>query len=136
MDHALVEGMIISFLKLKPIPEKHQAILDILGYVKERLQMKRGCLESNIFQECDRDPMILYLEAWQSRMDMDRHIESDVYLRVLNAMDLCREKPDISFHEVSETKGMDWIAALRLKDEGLSVNKETKHEINLKFRGE
>ncbi len=127
MGHALTQDMIISFLKLKPIPDKHQAVLDILGYVKERLQMKRGCLESSIFQECDSDPMILYLEAWQSKMDMDRHIESDVYLRLLNAMDLCRERPDISFHEVSETKGMDWIAALRLKDESSSVNKETTY---------
>jgi len=126
MGHALTQDMIISFLKLKPIPEKHQAVLDILGYVKERLQMKRGCLESSIFQECDSDPMILYLEAWQSKMDMDRHIESDVYLRLLNAMDLCREEPAISFHEVSETKGMDWIAALRLKEESSSVNEETQ----------
>ncbi|MEW6184685.1 MAG: antibiotic biosynthesis monooxygenase [Thermodesulfobacteriota bacterium] len=115
MDHAFIQGMIISFLKLKPIPEKRQAVLDILGYVKEHLQMKRGCLESTIYEECDPDPLILFLEAWQSKMEMDRYIESDVYLRVLNAMDLCRERPDISFHEISSTKGMDWIAALRLK---------------------
>ena len=109
--------MIISFLKLKPIPEKQQAILDILGYVKERLLLNQRCLESVIYQECDQEPMILYLEAWQSKKEMERHIQSNIYLRVLNTMDLCRENPEIDFHEVSSSKGMDWITALRLQNE-------------------
>ena len=113
--------MFISILKLKPLPEKHQAVLDILQFVKERSQMERGCLESSVYQECEQDPMILYLEKWQSREAIDRHIQSVVYLRVLNTMDLCREKPEISFHEVSDTNGMERIAALRLKNERQSV---------------
>lgn len=117
--------MFISFLKLKPIPEKQQAILDILRFVKERSQMKRGCLESIIYQECDQEPAILYLERWQSKEAMDCHIQSDVYLRVLNTMDLCMERPSICFHEVSDTKGMEWIAELRLKSESLSVKGDT-----------
>ena len=111
--------MMISLLKLKPIPEKRQAVLDVLRFVKERSQMKLGCLECVIYQECDQDPTILYMERWQSKETMDRHIQSDVYLRVLNTMDLCRERPDIRFHEVSDTKGMEWIAALRHKNERL-----------------
>jgi quinol monooxygenase YgiN len=118
-------AMFIAFLKLKLIPEKQQAVLDVLRFVKEQSQMKRGCLESAIYQECDQDPMILYLERWQSKGAMDCHIQSDVYLRVLNAMDLCMERPSICFHEVLDTKGMERIAELRLKGESLSVNGDT-----------
>ena len=104
----------ISFLKLKPIPERRQAILDILRFVKERAQMKRGCLESGIYQECDEVPTILYLEQWGSKEEMDRHIQSDLYLRILNTMDLCGEEPDTFFHEVADTKGLELVAELRL----------------------
>ncbi len=107
--------MIISLLKLKPIPEKGQAILDILRFVKENAQLKRGCLESGIYQECDQNLTILYVEKWQSKEEMDRHIQSGLYLRVLNTMDLCREKPDISFHDVSDTKGLERVSGLRLR---------------------
>jgi len=113
--------MILSLLKLKPIPEKQQTVLDILRFVRERLEIKRGCLASCIYQECDQDSAILYLEQWQSKEELERHIQSDVYLRVLNTMDLCREKPEICFHEVLNTKGMDWIADLRLKNENEST---------------
>ena len=118
----MYSSMIISLLKMKPIPEKKNAILGILQYVKERLMLMRGCLESVIYQEYDPDPAILYLEHWQSREEMERIIQSDVYLGVLNAMDLCREKPEINFYEISDTKGMEWIAALRLKNQHLSFN--------------
>jgi quinol monooxygenase YgiN len=109
--------VIFSLVKPKPIPGKQQAVLDILRFVRERLEMKRGCLASCIYQECDQDPAILYLEQWHTKQEFDRHIQSDVYLRVLNAMDLCREKPQVCFHGVSNTKGMGWIADLRLKNE-------------------
>ena len=117
--------MIISLLKLKPIPEKQNAVLDILRFVKDRVTLMRGCLESVIYQECDPDPMILYLEHWQSKEDLNRHIQSSIYLRVLNAMDLCREKPEILFYDVSNMKGMEWIATLRLNNERLSFNVQT-----------
>lgn len=113
--------MIILFLKLKPLPEKHQSILDILAYVKEQLQLKRGCLESMIYQEWNENPAILYLEQWPSEQEMNRHIQSDIFLRILNTMDLCGEKPEIFFHEVSETKGMEWIASLRRENISLQL---------------
>jgi len=113
--------MIISLLKLKPIPEKRQAILEILRFVKENVQLKRGCLESGIYQACEEFTMILYLETWQSKEEMDRHIQSDLYLRLLNAMDLCREKPDTCFHEVSEAKGLELVERLRIHN-GFEVN--------------
>ncbi len=109
--------MIISLLKLKPIPEKGQAILDILRFVKENAQLKKGCLETGIYQECDRNLTILYVEKWQSKEEMDRHIQSGLYLRILNTMDLCRERPDICFHDVSDTKGLERVSELRLCNE-------------------
>ncbi len=61
--------------------------------------------------------MILYLEKWQSEEEIDRHIQSDLYLRILNTLDLCRERPDTCFHEVSDIKGVERIAALRLHND-------------------
>jgi len=87
--------MMIAFLKLKPVPEKRQAVLDILGVVKDRLQMARGCLESTIYRESDHEPMILYLEQWQFKDAMDQHIRSDVY--------------NLGGDPESSTKGSRWM---------------------------
>ncbi|HSB07457.1 MAG TPA: antibiotic biosynthesis monooxygenase [Thermodesulfobacteriota bacterium] len=106
--------MIISLLKLKPILEKRQHILSILRFVAEKVRLKRGCLGCGIYEECDEGRLILYLEQWQSKEEMNWHIQSNLYLRILNAMDLCIEKPEISFNEVSDTKQFELVEALRL----------------------
>ena len=56
---------------------------------------------------------ILYLEQWQSRESLDRHIRSELYFRVLSAMELAREPPEICFHEVSDTRGLEYVESLR-----------------------
>lgn len=109
--------MIISLLKLNPIPGKRETILDILQFAEEKVNQKRGCLGCGIYEDYNEGRTILYLEQWQSKKDMYRHIQSKLYLRILNTMDLCREKPDICLHEVSDTKHLELVEALRLNND-------------------
>ncbi len=57
--------------------------------------------------------VLRFVERWRSREEMERHIRSDRYLRILAAMELSSERPEISFHAVSETKGLELIEGLR-----------------------
>ncbi len=106
--------MIISLLELKPILEKKQTILEILRFVEDKVRLTRGCLGCGIYEECEEGRTILYLEQWRSKGDLHFHIQSNLYLRILNAMDLCIDKPEIFFHEVSDTKQFELVEALRL----------------------
>jgi quinol monooxygenase YgiN len=109
--------MIISLLKLKPISWNRPIILDILRFAEEKVSLKRGCLGCGIYEQCNEGRTILYLEQWQSKKEMHRHIQSKLYLRILNAMDLCREEPDICLYEVLDTKHLEMVKALRLKND-------------------
>lgn len=42
-----------------------------------------------------------------------RHIRSEIYVRLLGAMELSRHEPDVSFFEVSELHGMEILKAVR-----------------------
>jgi quinol monooxygenase YgiN len=105
--------MIISLLKLSPIPAKRQAILDVLRLVEDKVRLKRGCLGCGIYEECDEDRAILYLEQWRSKEENHLHIQSKLYLWLLNALDLGIKAPEIVFLEVLDMKGVDLIEALR-----------------------
>ncbi len=61
---------------------------------------------------------ILYMECWDSEEELHRHIRSDMYRRVLEAMELSRVSPEVQFHRVTEAKGMDLIGALRGEAQG------------------
>ena len=81
--------------------------------MEDKVRLKRGCLGCGIYEECDKGLSILYLEQWRSKEENHLHIQSKLYLRLLNAMDLGRKAPEIVFLEVPDTKGIDLIEALR-----------------------
>ncbi len=56
---------------------------------------------------------IFSLEKWQSAEALYRHILSSLYSRVLEAMELSREPPEVSFLKIANIKGMELIEGLR-----------------------
>ena len=106
-------GMIISLIELVPSLDKRQAMLEILQFVESRLAHNPGCVCCRIYEGLDENHTILYFELWESEQALYSHIRSSLYLPVLNAIDLARSEPRISFHGLSNMGSMDLIEALR-----------------------
>jgi quinol monooxygenase YgiN len=107
--------MIISTIVITPMPDKHQAVIEILVSVKTITRLKHGCMHCEIYEEYGNGQEILYIEKWQTKEDMYNHIRSNLYLRVLNAIELGNKPPEVCFHEDSETMGIGLIEAIRVE---------------------
>lgn len=105
--------MIIASLQLVPRVDKRQAMLEILRSVEERVRSKAECMGCGVFEAADGTSRVLYEEQWNSAKDLHAHIQSGLYLRILNAMELASEQPKMSFHEVSQTSSMQLVEELR-----------------------
>ena len=105
--------MVIALLELVPQIEKRQAMLEVLRFVEERVRNRPECLECGVFEATNGNPRVLYVEQWRSARDLYDHLQSGLYLRILNAVDLACEEPRISFHEVSRTESMELVWQLR-----------------------
>jgi quinol monooxygenase YgiN len=105
--------MILLLLKIRPQPKKRMVLLEILKSVQAQTRVLTGCMACSIYEEDGDEDGILYLEQWRSSEALYRQIQSNQYLRVLEAMELGREPPEISFYEVSGQKGLELIQELR-----------------------
>jgi quinol monooxygenase YgiN len=103
----------LSLIELIPIPGKRDKILELLRFSVDRLRGRSGCLSSGVYEADDENETILYLERWTSEEELHRHIQSNLYLGILNATDLAMEPRGITFCEVSDVKSLDLIVALR-----------------------
>lgn len=101
--------MILSMVKIFPAPAREQEVREILLSVKGPTLAAAGCLECSIYDDNDEEHAILYLEKWQSRRLMLSHIRSALYPRVLKALELSHRQPEISFHEIGVTQGIELI---------------------------
>jgi len=100
-------------LKIRPLPGKRRELLTILASMQEQLLIRHDCIVSEIYEPFGGEDEVFYLEQWRTKESLYRHIESDLYRRVLMAMELASESPQISFPELTNVKGMELIVALR-----------------------
>jgi quinol monooxygenase YgiN len=92
-------------------------MLEILQFVHRALEGNPSCISSGIFQGLDQDKTIFYVEQWDSSGSFYNHVRSNLYLPLLNAMDLAQTRPLVSFHKVAKTLSMELVEALRTTKE-------------------
>jgi quinol monooxygenase YgiN len=105
--------LILLLIELTPLPGKREEIIELLQFSVDRLRTKPGCLSSGVYEARDERGTIFYLERWNTEEELNRHIQSNLYLAVLNVLDLAAEPPDISFNVIAERKSMELIRELR-----------------------
>jgi quinol monooxygenase YgiN len=105
--------MILAVLELVPQMQQRQPMLEVLRFVEERVRTKPECLDCGVFEEATGAQRVVYMEQWRSAKDLHAHLQSGLYSKILQAMELACEEPRISFHEVSQTRSMDLITQLR-----------------------
>jgi quinol monooxygenase YgiN len=105
--------MMISLLKVIAVSNKRDAILEVLRSVIDHTWGLPGCLGSACYEEQKSEGAVLYVEQWETKEGLYRHIQSDLYHRVISAMELAVVEPEIRFHEVSQSMGMELIESLR-----------------------
>jgi hypothetical protein len=57
------------------------------------------------------------MERWDSEPEFERHIRSEIYRRILAALDFSSKPPEVVFDFVTTSKGMELIEALRREPE-------------------
>jgi len=87
--------------------------VELLRSIQARLQLSTDHLGSCIEEREHPCPHILYAEQWKSEEALYEHIRSSAYRRVLAAIELSSRAPEVIFHFVSHSKGMELIQALR-----------------------
>jgi quinol monooxygenase YgiN len=105
--------MFLSLIRIVPIPEKRDKVLEMLASVAKHTKLVHGCTGCTVCEERDDGNAVLYLESWESREALQRHVRSGLYIRVLHAMDLACEPPETLFYEISGEEGMELIRKSR-----------------------
>ena len=105
--------MIIVLLKINPQAGKRQDALDIFRSLELPLQGQPDCLACEVYEAHESEGEILYLEKWRNPEALNRHIQSPLYMRVLTAMELASKAPEIWFHKIADSRGMDLIEEVR-----------------------
>ena len=116
MSHYILP-VIISTFKIAPRAKQRKEVLEILKSIQGPITVQPGCLSCDIYTEIGLDGSILFSEQWESEASLQEHIRSGLYRRILIAAELSKKAPEIRFHRVSDTQGLELIRQLRTGNE-------------------
>lgn len=107
--------MIVVRITMNSIPEKQLEVMQTLLSMIEPTEMESGCLSYAGFRDIEDKNLFNLLGEWETREDLDRHIQSAMFGVLLGTKSLLREPPRVEIHTISNSEGMESVNAVRWK---------------------
>jgi quinol monooxygenase YgiN len=107
--------MIQATLKMEFASQTIDEAVNILRSIIERIRTETGCISCSVFQDTDNKHMVVFEEKWKSDEDLQRHLRSEYYKKVLIVMEMAIETPEIRFDTIMGTSGVEIIEKARTR---------------------
>ncbi len=105
--------MIVFTLRiLVPDSDRRQVITSFEPLVAWN-RVQPGCRACHLLTDIEDSRALVLLEEWDTQEHLDRHLRSEDYRRVLAAIELSEEAPQIYFDTVATRAGIEVVEAAR-----------------------
>jgi quinol monooxygenase YgiN len=105
--------MVLGTVRILPPAARRDSVVEVLRSVQGRVRSEPGCAACDIYDEKGGQGAIVFVERWESAEALEAHLRSDLYRRILAAVELSGSEPDIRFEHVSSSEGIELIERLR-----------------------
>jgi quinol monooxygenase YgiN len=106
--------MILVTLSVSSPSGRREEMVEVFWTLLGPIQVEPGCLSCRLFAEICNDDGLLYVEEWETAEQLERHMRSARYERLLAVMEASACPPVLRYHTVSDSKGMEYLQAVRL----------------------
>ena len=107
--------MVRSIIRMLIPLEKQSEALDILGSMVEQTQFESGCISSRLYRGVEDVRAIMLEELWASDEDVQHHLQSDKYRKILLVVEMAEEPPEIRFDTIDHSTGVERIEQARIQ---------------------
>jgi quinol monooxygenase YgiN len=101
--------MIVFSMRVRTTPKGKRDLIKTVVPLIGPVFFQPGCLNFNVYQDAEEAEVMMLEQKWETREDFDRHVRSPDFKRILAAMELATEKPEVSFYEVETAHGLNDI---------------------------
>jgi len=102
--------LITSTIRITASKNPNDEIVRLLRSLIEPTRVETGCVSCGLYKDLHDPSIIIWVEEWNTQEDLERHLRSRQYKKILAAFDMSSAQPDMRFNTVVETKGMQLIA--------------------------
>ena len=104
--------MITVNVRLVMAADQQAQAVSILRPLLEPTRVTRGCLNYRVYRDLEDGTALLLAQAWASEGDLARHARGTDFQKVLAAIELASEQPEIEINTIASTHGLEFVEAL------------------------
>ena len=105
--------MILATLRMAIPLQKRGEALKILKSMVARNKTQPDCVFCRICEDALEDNVIQFEEMWRSEEELERHLRSDQYHKLLLVMEMALKHPEVRFDTVTSSRGIETIEKAR-----------------------
>ena len=105
--------MILATLRMAIPLQKRGEALKILKSKVARNKAQPDCIFCRICEDALENNVLQFEEMWRSEEELERHLRSDQYRKVLLVMEMALKHPEVRFDTVTSTRGIETIEKAR-----------------------
>ena len=99
-------------LRLDIEPRSFDEAAQVLRSLVGTVRAEPGCCATRLLQGLDAAASVTFVEEWRSRDDLQRHLRSPAFRKVLAVMELAARAPNVEIDDVSSRRGFDLVEEL------------------------
>jgi quinol monooxygenase YgiN len=102
-------------MTINVLNEKQKEVMLTLLSMIEPTSKEKGCLSYHVLQDIEDKTVFNLIEEWETREDLNRHIQSERFSVLLGTKSLLCKPLKIQINTVSNSEGMKAVTAIRNK---------------------
>src|SRR5690349_614954 len=95
-----IPTVIFSVIAFFPSQKNRGQLIEIMRSVSDLTRPVLGCLGCWLCEDEALRNQVLYAEQWEDDETLHDHIRSDLYLRLLSAVELSQRQPEVNFYYI------------------------------------
>ena len=108
--------MIIVSIIMKVSSGKQKELVQTLLSMAGSMEKEMGCLSCTLLCAIKDNTLLNLLVEWQTRKDLDHHLQSEIFSVLLGTRSLLKEPHGIHIYTVQKSDGMEAVHAARKKE--------------------
>jgi quinol monooxygenase YgiN len=105
--------MVQAMINMEIASDKMGEALQILRSIVERTRAETGCVSCSVYQDTEAENQLVFAQEWRSEDDLQRHLRSADYQKVLLVMEMALTRPEVRFDTIITTNGVGVIERAR-----------------------